>query len=539
MSDERLKIAVFIDFDNIEIGVKTSLGGHFDVGAVLEAVKERGEVVTKVAYGDWTHATDYGRSMSQHAIHMVQRNLTPGGDKNGADINLALDALEMAFTHSHINAFVIVGGDSDFITLVEKLKQYDRKVFVVGGRSFTSQVLQKNCTEFVAYEDILGVTGRGRQAGGRMRAVTDIAAAMPLLRRAIQLLADREMTPQLGLLKSTLLQLDSSFSERAYGASSFRDFVEKLAKAGHVALKGADRSFYVELRETGDTATPTAGAPMPTAGTEPAEPRGHREPREVREGRARGHGRGTRSGNLPADGATDPEVAPAGTPAPAPPAADTPSAEGIVRLGPADGYRIMIQALSRTGASPRFPMYVRQFKHFMKTFDESFDESRYGFAGILDALRFGQREGLFRLDRGRQGGVRVHPGAQYLQLTQSAEGAPAAGERLQDGLLPVDAEAVAVQDARLAPEHPPTATEPLPVEAEGTPAPRDAEDASPASSSEVTSTDGTDSPAEPVPARRAAGRKRTAARTAPRAKKTAPAIAPAKKKPARPRAKKA
>ncbi len=239
VSDERLKIAVFIDFDNIEIGVKTSLGGHFDVGAVLEAVKERGEVVTKVAYGDWTHATDYGRSMSQHAIHMVQRNLTPGGDKNGADINLALDALEMAFTHSHINAFVIVGGDSDFITLVEKLKQYDRKVFVVGGRSFTSQVMQKNCTEFVAYEDILGVTGRGRQAGGRTRAVTDIAAAMPLVRRAIKLLADREMTPQLGLLKSTLLQLDSSFSERAYGASSFRDFVEKLAKAGHVAVKGA------------------------------------------------------------------------------------------------------------------------------------------------------------------------------------------------------------------------------------------------------------------------------------------------------------
>jgi len=538
VSDERLKIAVFIDFDNIEIGVKTSLGGHFDVGAVLEAVKERGEVVTKVAYGDWTHATDYGRSMSQHAIHMVQRNLTPGGDKNGADINLALDALEMAFTHSHINAFVIVGGDSDFITLVEKLKQYDRKVFVVGGRSFTSQVLQKNCTEFVAYEDILGVTGRGRQAGGRMRAVTDIAAAMPLLRRAIQLLADREMTPQLGLLKSTLLQLDSSFSERAYGASSFRDFVEKLAKAGHVALKGTDRSFYVELRETGDTATPTPGAPTPTASTEPAEPRGHREPREAREGRARGHGRGTRSGNLPDDGATDPEVAPAGTPAPAPPAADTASAEGVVRLGPADGYRIMIQALSRTGASPRFPMYARQFKHFMKTFDESFDEHRYGFAGILDALRFGQREGLFRLDRGRQGGVRVHPGAQYLQLTQSAEGAPAAGERPQDGLLPVDAEAVAVQDARLAPEHPPTAPEPLPVEAEGTPAPRDAEDASPASSSEVTSTDGTDSPAEPATAPRGTRRKRPAVRSGTRTKKTAPPTAGAKKTAARPRAKK-
>jgi len=153
--DQRLKIAVFIDFDNIEIGVKTTLHTQFDIAAILDGIKERGEVVTKIAYGDWKRAGDYGRLMSQHAIRMVQRNLTPGGDKNGADINLALDALEMAFTHDHINAFVIVGGDSDFITLVEKLKQYDRKVFVVGGRAFTSQVMQKNCTEFIAYENVV------------------------------------------------------------------------------------------------------------------------------------------------------------------------------------------------------------------------------------------------------------------------------------------------------------------------------------------------------------------------------------------------
>ena len=306
VSDERLKIAVFIDFDNIEIGVKTTLGGYFDVGAVLEAIKERGEVVTKVAYGDWTRATDYGRSMSQHAVHMVQRNLTPGGDKNGADINLALDALEMAFTHSHINAFVIVGGDSDFITLVEKLKQYDRKVFVVGGRAFTSQVMQKNCTEFVAYEDIVGVVSRGGRhsdRGGRGAGEANLSSAMPLIRRALKLLADREVVPQLGLLKSTLLQLDSSFSERAFGSSSFRDFVQKLAKAGYVALKGTDRSFHVELREPGETAgislapssaqaaqapfaaTPSAPAPVDTGGRADRAGRAGRAGRVDRPGR--------------------------------------------------------------------------------------------------------------------------------------------------------------------------------------------------------------------------------------------------------------
>jgi uncharacterized LabA/DUF88 family protein len=543
VSDERLKIAVFIDFDNIEIGVKTSLGGHFDVGAVLEAVKERGEVVTKVAYGDWTRATDYGRSMSQHAIHMVQRNLTPGGDKNGADINLALDALEMAFTHSHINAFVIVGGDSDFITLVEKLKQYDRKVFVVGGRSFTSQVMQKNCTEFVAYEDILGSTGRGRQAGGRTRAVTDIAAAMPLIRRALKLLADREVTPQLGLLKSTLLQLDSSFSERAYGATSFRDFVEKLAKAGHVALKGTDRSFHVELREPGDTTVAAPVAPAPSAGTEPGERREHRAPRAPREGRERGPGRDARPGHPPGDVTSDPVEAAAELPMPTPLGTEAALVEGDTRLGPADGFRIMIQALSRAGASPRFPMYARQFKHLMKTFDESFDERRYGFAGIVDALRFGQREGLFRLDRDRQGGVRVHPGAQYLTLTQSSDAAPAAdllvtGERSQEGLLPLDVETVAVEATRIIEDQPPTTPEALPFEAEGVPALRDVGEASPASTIEMTSTTGADSPAGPATAPGRPGRKRTGARTTTRAKRPAPSTGGAKKKAARPRAKK-
>ena len=101
---------------------------------------------------------------------MVQRNMTPGGDKNGADINLALDALEMAFTHDHINAFVIVGGDSDFISLVEKLKQYDRKVFVVGGRQFTSLTMQKNCHEFIAYENLVGERAPAGSGGPRRQA---------------------------------------------------------------------------------------------------------------------------------------------------------------------------------------------------------------------------------------------------------------------------------------------------------------------------------------------------------------------------------
>jgi uncharacterized LabA/DUF88 family protein len=364
LADTRLKIAVFIDFDNIEIGVKSTLGQQFDIGVVLEALKERGDVVSKIAYGDWTRAGDYSRSLTQHATKLVQRNLTPGGDKNGADINLALDALEMAFTHSHINAYVIVGGDSDFITLVEKLKQYDKQIFVVGGRAFTSMVMQRNCHEFIAYENLVGSrrsAERGRQSGPVKEAPLD--QAVPLVRRALKVLVDREVTPQLGLLKSTLLQLDSTFSERTYGAGSFRDFAEKLASAGHVTLREAGRNVLVELRENGQGA---------------AEPPPPRQPQVVRE-------------------ASESDAAPT-PPQEVPPAR---AAEGIREV------RRLFQAAQNP---PRWPMYIRQAKQFLRNVDATFDERKFGFASLVDLLRACQREGLFRIERDRQGVMRVFPG---------------------------------------------------------------------------------------------------------------------------------
>src|ERR1035438_2556860 len=161
--EDKLKLAVFIDFDNIEIGVKSTLHREFDVAAVLDALKERGEIVTCIAYANWGRQESATRAMTEHAVQMVQRDPSPRGDKNGADINLALDALEMAFTHDHINAYAIVSGESDFIALVNKLKQYDKRIFVVGGRAFTSTILQKNCHEFVAYESVMD--DRPRAAG--------------------------------------------------------------------------------------------------------------------------------------------------------------------------------------------------------------------------------------------------------------------------------------------------------------------------------------------------------------------------------------
>src|SRR5687767_13083529 len=381
------RIAVFIDFDNVEIGVKSTIGSQLDIGLILEAIKERGEIVTKIAYSDWKRAGDYSRLLTQHAIRMVQRNLTPGGDKNGADITMALDALEMAFTHDHINAFVIVGGDSDFISLVEKLKQYGRKVIVVGGRQFTSATMQRNCHEFIAYENLVGSRG-GRQAERSGRAATgtsDIAKALPLVKRALKVLSEREVTPQLGLLKSTLLQLDSTFSEREFGASSFRDFMEKVAQAGAVTLKHAGRSMLVEPRDGSVVVEePVAVTDRPVEATvvrPPSTPTSETREDEDEE-------------SLPSSPMTM-----------------------------QDGIRAVQQAILNAQTPPRWPMYVRQAKQFLRQSIEGFDERKYGFTSVVDLLRAAGKEGVLRIERDRQGAIRVFPGGSLEPKPRAAEGA--------------------------------------------------------------------------------------------------------------------
>jgi len=282
----------------------------------------------------------------------------------------------MAFTHSHINAFVIVGGDSDFITLVEKLKQYDRKVFVVGGRAFTSQVMQKNCTEFIAYENVVsdlpahsasprmesrGARGGRQQKHGktdrpRTNGSQNIENAVPLVKRALTILSDREVSPQLGLLKSTLLQLDSSFSERDYGAGTFREFADKLATQGLVSLKHQGRTTLVELPN---------GEPLVATSPEP-------EPSNLAELLEQ----------------------PDSLPQPAP-----------VDASLGDGVALVRRVLAETTTPPRWPMYPRQFKQFLRTAQPDFDERRYG--SIADLMRACQKDGLLRLERDRQGALRV------------------------------------------------------------------------------------------------------------------------------------
>jgi uncharacterized protein (TIGR00288 family) len=372
--EERLKLAVFIDFDNIQIGVKDTLAKDFDVSLVLESLKERGEVVAKVAYGDWSRAGDQSRQMTQHAIQMVQRSVTPRGDKNGADINLALDALEMAFTRHHINAFAIVGGDSDFMALVEKLKQFDKQVFVIGGRAFTSNILQRNCTEFIAYENLLKTSpGDGRPARSVRRSdavarvvseTRGLSEAVPNIQRAIKILADRGVSPQLGLLKSTLLQLDSTFSERDYGAGSFLEFMQKVEAAGLAHLHRTEGGYLVELPEVDSESKPGAeGVEVVSEHSEVAI--------TVAGERAE----------------TRPQPAP------------DPHALNLLKKAVAEA----------TEKLPGRPLYLRQIRQRLRALEPNFDERRYGYRGTLDLLHQAQREGWLKVMRDHKGVWRVYP----------------------------------------------------------------------------------------------------------------------------------
>jgi uncharacterized protein (TIGR00288 family) len=372
--EERHRIAVFIDFDNIEIGVKNTLRRDFDVSPVLEALKERGEILTKIAYGDWTRHGQMSRMLSQHGVQMVQRHPGPRGDKNGADINLALDALEMALTKPHIDAFAIVSGDSDFISLVEKLKQYNKTIYIVGGRAFTSTILQKNCREFISYETLLAAPapsshrpGRAPQRAAKTGPALPLSHVAPLLYRTMEVLARREVTPQLGLLKSTLQQLDSSFTERDYGAGSFRQFVEMLQKAGLLEVKRVDSQLIVELPQAEEAAAPPSDTLLQTE----------------------------------------------------------------------DALQILYRALKVIDENDLWgQLSYDAVRDYVQRLEPDFDEKRYGFGQFAELLNYAQDLGLVRLEPDADSVWRVYPGVQFtptrailpLVAAKSAAEAPAAAK---------------------------------------------------------------------------------------------------------------
>jgi uncharacterized protein (TIGR00288 family) len=155
-----LTIAVFVDFENLALGVEQDKKGRFEIELVLKRLLERGRIVFKRAYCDWTRFKDFMYEFHRQGFEMVDIPSSKVSGKNSADIRMVVDAIDLCYSKSHIDTFVLVTGDSDFSPVVSKLKENDKRVVGCGVRSSTSDLLADNCDEFIFYDDLIRVQKR-------------------------------------------------------------------------------------------------------------------------------------------------------------------------------------------------------------------------------------------------------------------------------------------------------------------------------------------------------------------------------------------
>jgi uncharacterized protein (TIGR00288 family) len=148
-------LAVFCDFENVALGVRDAKYDQFDIRRVLERLLLKGPIVVKKAYCDWERYKKFKPAMHEAAFEMIEIPHLRMSGKNSADIRLVVDALDLCYTKSHVNTFVIVSGDSDFSPLVSKLRENNKEVIGVGVASSTSDLLIANCDEFIYYDDLV------------------------------------------------------------------------------------------------------------------------------------------------------------------------------------------------------------------------------------------------------------------------------------------------------------------------------------------------------------------------------------------------
>jgi len=281
------RLALFIDFENIAIGVRDAHYRKFDINLVLERLLEKGKVLVKKAYADWSRYSDYKRAFHEAAIELIEVPQKSVGGKNSADIRLVVDAMDMSFQKEHIDCFVVCSGDSDFSPLVSKLKENNKYVIGLGVKNSTSDLLIENCDEFIFYEDL--VRGQQRQIPVMSSLPERVQEAFSLLVDAV-LALQRENKEVLwgSMVKETMKRKKPSFNETYYGFRTFSHLLEEAQRKGIVTLRRDQKSgsYIVEdlgtgagtgattLAARGEAAAAAAGSATAAAAavTEPAVP---------------------------------------------------------------------------------------------------------------------------------------------------------------------------------------------------------------------------------------------------------------------------
>jgi uncharacterized LabA/DUF88 family protein len=259
-AQDEQRLALFIDFENIAIGVRDAHYRKFDVNLVLERLLDKGKLLVKKAYADWSRYSDYKRSFHEAAIELIEVPQKFVGGKNSADIRLVVDAMDMSFQKEHINCFVVASGDSDFSPLVSKLKENNKYVIGLGVKNSTSDLLIENCDEFIFYEDLVRV---------QQRPLPVISNAPEKLQECFGLLVDSVLALQRenkeilwgSMVKETMKRKKPSFNETYYGFRTFSHLLEDAQKRGIVVLRRDQRSGSYIVEDLGPAGS--AGTPRP------------------------------------------------------------------------------------------------------------------------------------------------------------------------------------------------------------------------------------------------------------------------------------
>jgi uncharacterized protein (TIGR00288 family) len=256
------RLALFIDFENIAIGVRDAHYRKFDINLVLERLLEKGKVLVKKAYADWSRYSDYKRAFHEAAIELIEVPQKSVGGKNSADIRLVVDAMDMSFQKEHIDCFVVCSGDSDFSPLVSKLKENNKYVIGLGVKNSTSDLLIENCDEFIFYEDL--VRGQQRQIPVMSSLPEKIQEAFSLLVDAV-LALQRENKEVLwgSMVKETMKRKKPSFNETYYGFRTFSHLLEEAQRKGIVQLRRDQKSGSYIVEDLGTGAAAGTGMPAP------------------------------------------------------------------------------------------------------------------------------------------------------------------------------------------------------------------------------------------------------------------------------------
>jgi uncharacterized protein (TIGR00288 family) len=257
-------LALFCDFENIALGVRDEKQSKFDINWVLERLLVKGSIVVKKAYCDWNRYKEFKATMHEAAFELIDIPHVRQSGKNSADIRMVVDALDLCYTKSHVNTFVIISGDSDFSPLVSKLRENAKTVIGVGVKNSTSDLLISNCDEFIFYEDIVRShtqksSEKAKPAKGRStkRKVTkkpkdkkqegiDLA-----LEVAAALDAERGDQDKLwgSMVKQALKRVKPGFNEGYYGFESFSKLLEEAQARGQLDLELDERSGGYIIRK--------------------------------------------------------------------------------------------------------------------------------------------------------------------------------------------------------------------------------------------------------------------------------------------------